>query len=112
MPALAIGGAAAGLGLFAAIGRLVAHHRTARKMNAPAATILGRAYVATRDELAQCDRWSRAFAAQRKDRRYYEIVEDTIRQGFDYRYFVVEDAGGSVRAVQPFLLRDQDLLQG
>jgi hypothetical protein len=36
-------------------------------------------------EIARCRRWSRAFAAERKDRRYYEIVASGIRQGFDYR---------------------------
>jgi predicted N-acyltransferase len=71
----------------------------------PGATIVSRA------ELAQVPRWSQAFADRRKDHRYYEIVEDTIR-GFDYRYIVVADAGGTVRAVQPCFIRDQDLLQG
>ena len=56
--------------------------------------------------------WKASFANQRKDWRYYQIVEDTIVQGFDYRYFILEDAKGEVRAVQPFFLLDQDLLQG
>src|SRR5262249_53028967 len=47
-----------------------------------------------------------------KDRRYYEVVEDTIHQGFDYRYFVIRDACGEIRAVQPFFILDQDLLAG
>ena len=71
----------------------------------PGATIVSRA------ELAQVPRWSQAFADRRKDHRYYEIVEDTVR-GFDYRYIVVADAGGTVRAVQPCFILDQDLLQG
>lgn len=70
-----------------------------------------RSRLVTRAELAQVPRWTRAFADQRKDHRYYEIVEDTIR-GFDYRYIVVADAGGTVRAVQPCFVLDQDLLQG
>jgi predicted N-acyltransferase len=76
------------------------------------ATSDGSVYVATRQQLEQVPAWSRAFARHRKDRRYYEIVEDTIRQGFDYRYFVLEDKTGSVRGVQPFFLLRQDLLQG
>src|SRR5581483_3981952 len=52
------------------------------------------------------------FARQRKDRRYYDIVEATIHQEFEYQYFVLEDATGRVRAVQPFFLLQQDLLQG
>ena len=30
-------------------------------------------------ELAHCGHWKDAFAGRRKDHRYYEIVEDTIR---------------------------------
>jgi Acetyltransferase (GNAT) domain len=69
-------------------------------------------YVASRAELARCSHWARAFADQRKDRRHFELVEDTIRQGFDYRYFVVTDEHGDVCAVQPFFILDQDLLAG
>src|ERR1700730_18151456 len=42
--------------------------------------------VLTGAEVAGCPRWPRAFAHARKDHRYYEIVEKTIRQGFDYGY--------------------------
>ena len=68
--------------------------------------------VLSRAELAQCSHWPRAFANQRKDRRYYELVEDTIRQEFDYRYFVIKDGGGEVLGVQPFFVLDQDLAAG
>jgi len=71
-----------------------------------------RVTVRSRAELAQCAHWPRALADQRKDRRYYELVEDTIRQQFDYRYFVIEDGDGQVRAVQPFFVLDQDLAAG
>jgi predicted N-acyltransferase len=72
----------------------------------------GAVFVATRAELAQIPQWLQAFDRQRKDRRYYEIVDDTILQGFDYRYFVLEDNQGRARAVQPFFFLQQDLLQG
>jgi Acetyltransferase (GNAT) domain len=68
--------------------------------------------VLTGAELAGCCRWQRAFADQRKDHRYHEIVEATLRQGFDYRYFALRDAGGEVRAVAPFFVLDQDLCAG
>jgi hypothetical protein len=55
--------------------------------------------VLTAAGVARCRRWPRAFAAERKDHRFYEIVEATMRQGFDYRYFALRDAGGEVRAV-------------
>ena len=71
-----------------------------------------RVEVVTRAQLAHCPQWRRAFPGARKHHRYYELVEDTIRQGFDYRYFVIRDAAGEVRAVQPFFIHDQDLLAG
>ena len=68
--------------------------------------------LVTRTELAHCPYWQQAFAHEHKDHRYYEIVEDTIRQGFDYRYFIIKDAGGTVRSIQPCFMLDQDLFQG
>ena len=65
-----------------------------------------------RDQLACCRHWSHAFERERKDYRYYEIVEDTILQGFEYRYFAIKDLHGEVCAVQPFFILDQDLLAG
>jgi hypothetical protein len=65
--------------------------------------------VMTGAEMARCRRWPRAFAAERKDHRYYEAVAHNIRQGFDYRYFALRDATGEVRAVAPFFVLDQDL---
>jgi hypothetical protein len=71
-----------------------------------------RVEVVSRAALAHCRHWDSAFAGTRKHRRYYELVEDTIRQGFDYRYFVIRDASGDVRAIQPFFILEQDLLAG
>jgi hypothetical protein len=68
--------------------------------------------VLRRAELLRCGFWKTAFARHRKDRRFYELVEDTIHQEFDYRYFAVVDENGDVQAVQPFLIVDQDLLAG
>jgi hypothetical protein len=68
--------------------------------------------VVVRDDLRRSPRWRLAFANERKDHRYYELVEDTLHPEFDYRYFVMKDAAGQVCAVQPFFLLDQDLLTG
>jgi hypothetical protein len=68
--------------------------------------------VVTRAGLLHLQHWRKAFSGQRKDHRYYDLVERTIRQDFEYRYFVIKDAQGDVRAIQPFLLLDQDLLAG
>src|SRR5215470_15994576 len=71
-----------------------------------------RVEVVSRDGLRKCPCWHEAFASERKDHRYYELVQDTLHPEFDYRYFVIRDARGVVRAVQPFFLLDQDLLAG
>lgn len=62
--------------------------------------------------MAQCQRWKQAFASERKDWRYYEILERTVHPEFDYGYFAVKNASGAVYAVQPFFMVEQDLLAG
>ena len=68
--------------------------------------------VLCRGELAHCRRWASSFSGKRKDRRFYELIEETLEQGFDYRYLIVADARGETVAVQPCFLLDQDLLAG
>jgi hypothetical protein len=80
------------------------HHRAARSTDC--VEILSRA------DLWRCRAWQSAFANERKDHRYYELLEDTVRQGFDYRYFAIKDESGETRAAQPFFIHDQDLLAG
>ncbi len=61
--------------------------------------------IATRADLDTFPQWHGAFASERKDWRYYEIVNDTLR-GFEFRYLVLNGA------IQPFFLLDQDLAAG
>jgi len=68
--------------------------------------------IISRCELQQCPQWRRSFASQHKDRRYYEVVEDTIHPEFRYLYFAARDCGGEIRAIQPFFVIDQDILAG
>jgi predicted N-acyltransferase len=68
--------------------------------------------VVSRHQLQHFQHWPRAFAAQHKDRRFYEIVEDTLHPEFDYRYFVIRNADGETIAIQPFFILDQDILAG
>jgi hypothetical protein len=68
--------------------------------------------VVARADLREIPCWQSALANERKDHRYYELIEDTLHPEFDYRYFVIRDTTGEVRAVQPFFLLDQDLLAG
>ena len=72
----------------------------------------GRVEVVSRREVMQSRHWVNAFGLEAKDRRYYELIEDTIHDEFDYRYFVVRDAAGEICAVQPCFVLDLDLLVG
>ncbi len=68
--------------------------------------------VISRKELFGRPRWKNAFASQHKDRRYYELVEDTLHPEFEYLYFAVNDRRGETRAIQPFFILDLDILAG
>jgi len=68
--------------------------------------------VVSRAELSGCAPWTSTFTDQRKDYRYYEILDETLRGNFEYRYFAIIDNNGQVRAIQPFFLVDQDILEG
>src|SRR5205085_5537206 len=66
------------------------------------------AMIATRSQLGSFSSWPEAFSGERKDWRYYEIVNDTLNEpAADFRYLVVSSG-----AIQPFFLIDQDLLAG
>jgi predicted N-acyltransferase len=70
----------------------------------------GTVHIANRLQVEQVPAWQRALSHSRKDHRYYAIVEDTILQGFDYLYFVIETPASPVAAIQPFFIHAQDLL--
>src|SRR5213083_1152940 len=72
----------------------------------------GVAKVATLAELQSCEAWKRAFQDKCKDRRYYDIVEETLEGGFQFRYLVLQDDSGEVRAVQPVFFIRQNLFEG
>ena len=72
----------------------------------------GVAKVVASSELRNCDAWERAFHNKCKDRRYYEIVEETLRDGFEHRYLLLEDSSGKARAVQPVFFVRQNLIEG
>ena len=66
----------------------------------------------TRAELQQQGYWDKAFEGQRKDSRYYELVDETICPDFEFRYFMLKDSNGEVRTIQPFFIVEQDVLAG
>jgi hypothetical protein len=63
-------------------------------------------------EVHTCDAWKRALRNKCKDYRYYEIVEETLEGGFDYRYLVLEDQSRNPRAIQPVFFVRQNLVEG
>jgi predicted N-acyltransferase len=72
----------------------------------------GAAKLVSRQELEQSDAWPRAFAIRCKDHRYYEILEQTLHDGFEHHYLVIEDDAKQVRAVQPLFFLRQNLTEG
>jgi predicted N-acyltransferase len=72
----------------------------------------GAVSIVSRAHLEKLPAWQAAHARQRKDRRYYEIVEDTILPRFQHRYFVLEHPETGRTVFQPFFVLDQDLLAG
>ena len=53
--------------------------------------------------------WERGFSDGWKDFQYYDLIEQTMRWGFDYRYLLVFDENDRPLALQPLLLARQDL---
>jgi predicted N-acyltransferase len=72
----------------------------------------GVARIVTLAELRDIEAWKRAFQNKCKDHRYYEIIEQTLANDFEYRYLLLEDQAGRVRAIQPILFVRQNLVEG
>ena len=72
----------------------------------------GVARIVTRAELHGRDSWKQAFKDKCKDHRYYELVEQTLDNDFDFHYAVLEDSAGTVRAIQPIFFVRQNLVEG
>jgi predicted N-acyltransferase len=72
----------------------------------------GVARIVTRDELRRSNAWKRAFESRCKDYRFYEIIEETLANDFEYRYWFLEDSAGKVRAIQPVFFARQNLAEG
>lgn len=72
----------------------------------------GTATVLTRAQLQDCAEWQQTFRDEYKDHRYYELIEQTLDNDFDFRYAVLEDSSGKVRAIQPLFFVRQNLVEG
>ena len=68
--------------------------------------------VVTLAELQNCEAWKRALQNRCKDHRYYEIVEETLQDGFEHHHLLLEDDSGNARAIQPVFFVRQNLVEG
>jgi hypothetical protein len=71
----------------------------------------GTVTIASREEIALLPRWQTAFASERKDHRFYELLEDTLKGEFGYGYFLIRNRK-DICAIQPYFVLDQDLVAG
>ena len=72
----------------------------------------GTARILKLADVRQLDAWQHAFEGRCKDHRYYELIEETLANDFEYRYVVLQDTAGTVRAIQPILFVRQNLVEG
>ncbi len=72
----------------------------------------GIARVVDRAGLRDCVAWRDAFRGKVKDHRFYEIIEQTLASDFEYRYLILEDSSGTIRAVQPLFFVQQNIAEG
>src|SRR6202050_4951689 len=72
----------------------------------------GSVEVVSRSDAMRCEHWTNVLGSEAKDRRYYELVEDTIHEEFDDNYFAVRDQTGEICAIQPFFVLHLAFLTG
>src|SRR5579864_4787980 len=68
--------------------------------------------VVRHEDLRDSPAWKCAFQMSCKDHRYYELIEQTLANEFEYRYAVIEDGSGKVKAVQSIFFVQQNLVEG
>lgn len=72
----------------------------------------GVARIVTRAALQDRAALQLAFQGKCKDHRYYELIEQTLDNDFEFRYLLLEDSAGVVRAAQPVFFVRQNLVEG
>ena len=60
----------------------------------------GTARILTLSGVRNLEAWKRAFQNKCKDHRYYELIEETLANNFEYRYAVLEDDSRNIRAIR------------
>src|SRR5947208_1092089 len=72
----------------------------------------GTARILTLSGVRDLEAWKRAFQDKCKDHRYYELIDETLANEFEYHYALLEDDSGNVRAIQPIFFVRQNLVEG
>lgn len=76
------------------------------------ATSFGRALVSNRVPEEDAQTWAAGLQGQAIDHRYYELTHDSLGHQFEHYYLLLKDHSGLTRAIQPFLIVNQDLITG
>jgi len=69
----------------------------------------GTAQLSRRSTDIAPDIWFQAFGAHHKDFDYYQLIEDTLSDHFEFRYLLLLDRERNPVALQPLLIANQDL---
>ncbi|HEV3243361.1 MAG TPA: GNAT family N-acetyltransferase [Chthoniobacterales bacterium] len=72
----------------------------------------GTARILTLSSVRNSEAWKHAFQDKCKDHRYYELIDETLANDFEYRYALLEDSSGNIRAIQPIFFVRQNLIEG
>jgi len=72
----------------------------------------GTAKVLKLSGVRNLEAWKQAFQDKCKDHRYYELIEETLANDFEYRYAAIEDSSGNIRAIQSVFFVRQNLIEG
>jgi hypothetical protein len=75
-------------------------------------TSFGGAVVATRVPAADAKTWAAGLSHLANDHRYYEAAHEALGDQFEHYYLLLKDHTGRTRAIQPFLIVNQDLVTG
>jgi hypothetical protein len=76
------------------------------------ATSFGRAVVTSRVPERDAETWAAGWQHQANDHRYYELTHEALGHQFEHYYLLLQDHTGTTRAIQPFLIVNQDLVTG
>ena len=72
----------------------------------------GTAKILTIETVRNLNAWQHAFEGKCKNHRYYELIEQTLANDFEFRYLVLEDSSGKIRAIQSVFFVRQNLVEG